>query len=254
MPLLDDSLSVWEIGFRWSGINPDALLYRIKTPPTAVKDTIRMVLRAIAHGDLYCSSLPCDPQLDSMLSDWHEQQWNLLDDVLDEGRYDREFLKRHTVWRWEFAQWCDKCGIPFPEFWFPSGWKTDEPGYPKALSIPSSDKGEAAHTDKTSAAEMATQKRPSEEAKEYAIQFAAKAREKLPLIKNPDIIEGLQRDKNFRAIAGREYSYKHILGWIRHLDPKLEKRKKRVSATRNTPEKDPDPLRQLERNQLKRNA
>ena len=41
-------------------------------------------------------------------------------------KYDRDFLKAHTIYRSDFAHWCNRSGIPFPEFWFPAGWVVHE--------------------------------------------------------------------------------------------------------------------------------
>lgn len=47
-------------------------------------------------------------------------------DCYTDVKYDREFLKSHTVYRSDFAHWCSRSGIPLPEFWFPAGWVVHE--------------------------------------------------------------------------------------------------------------------------------
>lgn len=139
MPLLDDALTIWEIGFRWAGKDQD-----LPSPwiPTKVKDTFRSVMRAIDRGDLYCGTLKTGTDLD-LPKAYTEYIAKSIDDCIEGGRYNRKFLKAHSVLRWEFAQWCDKAGIPFPEFWFPLGWKTGELGYPKSLLRSTDAKGGA---------------------------------------------------------------------------------------------------------------
>jgi len=56
MPLLDDNLSIWKISFRWKGLDPDSLKYRLYIP-TAVKDNIRLLTQAIITNVLFCQSL-----------------------------------------------------------------------------------------------------------------------------------------------------------------------------------------------------
>ena len=129
MPLLDDSLTIWEIGFRWAGKKPE---FPWPAIPMEVKDTFRMVVRAIDRGDLYCGTLKTETDLD-LPKAYIEYIAKAIDDCVEGTRYDRKFLEAHSILRWEFAQWCDKAGVPFPEFWFPPGWTTDEPGYPKSL-------------------------------------------------------------------------------------------------------------------------
>ncbi len=132
MPLLDDALTIWEIGFRWAEKNPDRPWAWI---PAEVKDNFRLVLRAIADGDLYCGTLTTkvDPKW-PQTSIRHNAK--VIDACIDGERYDRRFLKAHSILRWEFAGWCDKSAIPLPAFWFPPGWLTDEPGYPASLRKP----------------------------------------------------------------------------------------------------------------------
>ena len=97
-----------------------------------VKDIFRMVVCAIDYGDLYCGSLTREKDPYWPQSSLKRNQ-EVIEACIDGERYDRKFLKGHDILRWEFAEWCDRKGIPFPEFWFPPGWTTDEPGYPLSL-------------------------------------------------------------------------------------------------------------------------
>ena len=105
-----------------------------------VKDNFRLVIRAIAEGDLYCGTLT-----NKIDSTWPKALVRYTAEAIDaciEGkRYDRKLLRQHPILRWEFAQWCEKAGKPFPEFWFPLGWITDEPGYPSSFRKTANPKG-----------------------------------------------------------------------------------------------------------------
>lgn len=134
MPLLDDSLTIWEIGFRWAGLNPENPLYYLYLP-LAAKDNFRLLLSAIENQDLYCGGLTTYPSPyhpEGMLK-FHAKDVNAC---IEGERYNRKFLQLISIQRREFAQWCDNSGIPYPEFWFPSGWLADEPGYPASLRKP----------------------------------------------------------------------------------------------------------------------
>lgn len=124
MPLLDENLSLWKISFRWAGLNPDSLRYRFYIPHT-VKDNMRLLLNAIMCNSLFCRSL--QPKF-LFKKDNARDQKNLdrLHDVISDSRYDRNFMQSHYVWRADFAHWCNRLGMPFPEFWFPVGWTIHE--------------------------------------------------------------------------------------------------------------------------------
>lgn len=172
MPLLDDSLTIWEIGIRWAGKNPALLSLRI---PTEVKDNFRLVVRAIADGDLYCGTLTNN--IDSTWpKDLIRYTAEAIEACIDGKRYDRKFLKQHSILRWEFAQWCEKAGIPFPEFWFPPGWITDEPGYPASLRKTAEPKALPSADAKVSPAVPEPQNKPrNNEAIWLQVEAAAKA-------------------------------------------------------------------------------
>jgi len=120
MPLLDESLSLWKISFRWAGLDPDAFKYRFYIP-VAVKDNIRLILNELMYNTLFCRSL----QADEFLSKATERDRDNLDKIIrsiSHNKYDQPFLQGHVIYRADFAHWCNRSGIPFPEFWFPAGW------------------------------------------------------------------------------------------------------------------------------------
>lgn len=124
MPLLDDNLSLWKISFRWAGLDPDSLKYRFYIP-TAVKDNVRLLTQAIITNVLWCKSLRPDPLLGPD-SDQERIQAEKFYACQAGTRYHQDFLESHTIYRSDFAHWCNRLGIPFPEFWFPTGWVIHE--------------------------------------------------------------------------------------------------------------------------------
>jgi hypothetical protein len=131
MPLLADSLSIWEIGFRWAGRDPAGLWLRI---PLDVRDNLQSIAGSIRCGDLFCGTLEC---VRYPASETEAARVRGLASLLGKceyaERFERKFLKDHHILRFDFAHLCEKTGVPFPEFWFPPGWKTDDEYYPASL-------------------------------------------------------------------------------------------------------------------------
>ena len=124
MPLLDDNLSIWKISFRWAGLNPNHFKYRFFIPQD-VKDNMRLVLNAIYSNSLFCRGL--QPKLLLQQSNSRDQNnLNNLHDVISDYNYDRNFLLSYSIWRADFAHWCNRSAIPFPEFWFSKEWTIHE--------------------------------------------------------------------------------------------------------------------------------
>ena len=84
------------------------------------------MMDAILRGDLPCQTLS--------LNKWRPESTmppkyfirHYIDDVYAcvwGRKFDRKLLRWATVERWAMRQWCERRGIPLPEFWFPSGWK-----------------------------------------------------------------------------------------------------------------------------------
>ena len=125
MALLNDDLSVWEIGFRWAGLDPDSWRPGI---PLAVRDNFRTLMDAILSGHLHCLTITLEKRGD----DWEAPPLFHIRDDLDAVyecinglRFKRKLLKWARVERWAFQAWCEGRDIPLPEFWFPPGWKLD---------------------------------------------------------------------------------------------------------------------------------
>lgn len=123
MPLLNDHLSVWEISFRWAGLDPDRYWLRLPLP---VRDNARMLLDAILNAHLFCLTLSLDkqkPDSDEEPSFFIRHHLDDINSCIQGQDYPRKLLKWALVDRWDMLTWCERQGIPLPEFWFPPGWK-----------------------------------------------------------------------------------------------------------------------------------
>lgn len=122
MGLLNDDLTLWEIGFRWAGHDPDQIRLRLPLP---VKDNFRVLMDAILCGHLHCMTLQNEKYRgdDAEIARFHIRWW--LGDVeacIEGQRFKKELLQWARIERFEFQQWCGRHSIPLPDFWFPSGW------------------------------------------------------------------------------------------------------------------------------------
>lgn len=122
MPLVVDQLSVWTIGFKWAAHEAGRVWLRV---PPAVKDNFSTLLEAILKDHLACLTLDQkkwdgkDPEE----APFYIRHW--LDDInaaIRGERYSRKLLRHAVIERFEFQDWCERCSIPPPEFWFPAGW------------------------------------------------------------------------------------------------------------------------------------
>lgn len=125
MPLISDSLSVWEIAHRWAGYDPDE--FRLKLP-LLVKDYFKLLVNEVLQGHLFCETLihakrPPDSNADAQYYIRHHQE-DLLMCVWGK-RYKRKLLKWAIITRHDFEEWCGRFSITPPEFWFPTGWNRE---------------------------------------------------------------------------------------------------------------------------------
>ncbi len=134
MPLITEELSVWDIGLRWAGHDPDRIWLRL---PLEAKDNFRLLMHAILSGEIISNSLTLAKLPHESKADPHYYIRTYIDEVYEcihGRRYDRKLLKWAALDRMDFHQWCDRRGITPPEFWFPPGWKlkydADQFGYP----------------------------------------------------------------------------------------------------------------------------
>src|SRR5688572_12506101 len=106
MSLLCPGLSVWEIGHRWAGVDPN--VYRLRIP-LAVRDNFRLLIGAIYQGELSCSTL--------MMEKWRESEGDdmkpfyirhHLDSIwacIGGSSPDRKLMKWARVDRWALKEW-----------------------------------------------------------------------------------------------------------------------------------------------------
>lgn len=122
MSLLNDDLSVWEIGFRWAGYDSEQFRLRL---PLLVRHNFRILIDAILCGHLYCITLDGqkyhgdDPEEARL----HIRYW--LDDVntcIEGQTFSKKMLKWGRIERWECKRRCELRTVPLPEFWFPPAW------------------------------------------------------------------------------------------------------------------------------------
>ena len=125
MAILSGSLTVWEIGFRSAGFDDKKWWFRI---PLAVQDNFRNLMEAILSAELVCETISLEkpsrnPELMQEFS-----IYRYLQDVeacIAGRRFNRKLLQWALIDRYDFRTWCERRGIPLPEFWFPEGWKLE---------------------------------------------------------------------------------------------------------------------------------
>lgn len=125
MAVLNDHLTVWEIGFRWGGHDPDRLWFRI---PLGVRDNFRNLMAAILKAELLCNTISLEKPSSNpnLLPEFSVYRY--LDDIEDciaGHRFNRKLLRWAGIARFDFKVWCERQGISPPEFWFPAGWKLE---------------------------------------------------------------------------------------------------------------------------------
>jgi len=123
MALDTDELSVWDIGFRWAGHDPDRYWLRI---PLLVRDNFRVLMNAILRGEIICNTLclaklPADSKADPLY--YIRTHIDAVYQCIHGARFDRKLLRWASLNRHDFLTWCSCRGITPPEFWFPPGWK-----------------------------------------------------------------------------------------------------------------------------------
>jgi hypothetical protein len=124
MPLLNDGLPLWEIAFRWAHEDPKNFWLRIPLP---VRDNFRLLMDAILRGHLPCETL----SLEKWRPDSEAPPELFIRYFIDDAykciaglHFNRKLLRHAMIERWAMQQWCERQGVPLPEFWFPPGWNT----------------------------------------------------------------------------------------------------------------------------------
>ena len=118
MKLSTDHLSMWEIGFRWHGHNPDWPIF--KKIPIEVRDVFRNISEGLLNQTLttlnlimekpqYKPGYPKDMYFYTYLDQIHYINQGLL--------YPRKIIKHIRFERVDFIDWCIKDNISPPSFW-----------------------------------------------------------------------------------------------------------------------------------------
>jgi hypothetical protein len=87
------------------------------------------MMEAILNGHLLCSTLstnkwqPEDGEDAKPLFIRHHLA--AVEACIHGTRMDRRLLRWARIDRTDFQEWCERQGVPLPEFWFPPGWKLD---------------------------------------------------------------------------------------------------------------------------------
>jgi len=125
LALIAEELSVWDISYRWAGLDPDRLYFR---HPLAVRDNFRLLMQAILEGEILCETLTLAKLPSDSKADPSYYIRTYIDDVyacIGGYKYNRKLLKWSVIDRYSFREWCEIRAISLPEFWFPPGWKDD---------------------------------------------------------------------------------------------------------------------------------
>lgn len=141
MALVVDQLRLWTIGFKWAGLDPNRVWLRIPPP---VKDNFSTLLEAILNDHLGCATLSPQKWNGSEVTDssFYVRHWlNDIRAAIHGERYNRKLLNHAVVFRSDFKDWCERCSIPLPEFWFPPGWTDyrwpgDDEGFLVGTTLP----------------------------------------------------------------------------------------------------------------------
>lgn len=248
MALTVESLSVWDIGFRWAGLDPERFWLRLPLP---VKDNFRLIIEAILSGEIICETLTLAKKPRNSKADSRFYIRTYLDDIhhcISGHRYDRKLLKWAELDRMAFKEWCEARGICLPEFWFPPGWKLQfempeggsmalwaehvEPEEDGAVHI-SYKKYQEMHEDlpqKNDKPEQADL-RKNQQTKLFCQQVAREIWREQPDRTIPSIVE----DEWLQKYTGASYyQLDTIKGWIKEVAPP------EVRSRRGRPKKKPD--------------
>lgn len=124
MALLSDSLSVWELSFRWAGLDPQILRFRL---PLAVQDHVRNLIGAILSAELPCHSISLEKkeyepeEIEFSIYYWIDDIYRCIGGL----KFNRKLLRHAEIGRYDLMLWCERRNIPLPEFWFPPGWNLE---------------------------------------------------------------------------------------------------------------------------------
>jgi hypothetical protein len=219
MALLSDSLSVWEIGFRWAGHDQTRWWWRIPLP---VRDNFRVLMEAMLNAYLRSENVflekrnPNDPN--AFPPEFYIRSHLASIEACIEGRrFDRRLLRFAVIDRQVFRQWCERQGIPLPEFWFPPGWSL-------TYRYPEDDGDDAEAPEGSERTEVAVEVqqeqsslRPVQRARIACQQVALAIWKAEPNLTIKDLAE---RDEVQRLGGGAHYELEVVRRWLSQVDPR----------------------------------
>lgn len=227
MALLNEVLSLWEIGFRWAGLDPDCLWWRIPLP---VRDNFRMLTDAIwqAHLDSLSLKMERRDPADNIPPEFYiRHHIDSFERCVSGKWYPRKFLRSIEVERWSLHSWCQRRNIPLPEFWFPPGWNID-------YRWPFDDEPEPVNP-----AEPIEEQRGRLD-KRHRIQMACQQVALFIWDKEPKLtIKEVAWRKEIQELAGGSgFELETVIGWISKVDSR-DPANKRGRKRKNNPGPDP---------------
>jgi len=239
MPLLSDELSVWEIAFRWAGCDPDRVWLRFPLP---VRDNFRMLMDAILNGHLDCFTLALtkwNPKTDDEYTKpfFIRSHLDAVEDCVSGSRFDRKLLRWARIERWAMQQWCERRGVPLPEFWFPPGWKLE---YEWPDDDSAGDQAAPAMAGESASGES-TDERKQRIDKRHRIQMACQQIALAIWSKEPKLTikEIANRDEVQELGGGSEYEIETVQEWISAVDTRDPSKKRGRKRKNNSPPDDP---------------
>lgn len=216
MALLVEELSVWEIAFRWEGIDPSKAWLRI---PQEVRDRLRSLINAIYYSELRCETIKYGPDHPEHHLPPDQHIGRHITQILAclEGRkYDKKMLQWAKVSRHAMQRWCESNGIPLPGFWFPS-FQTQEQHEQIAPVIPIPN--------------TTTTKPPSETKKQRLKRLFQEAgllvweREKVNG-QYPDIKVIADHPEVIATLGSENREFKTLCDWLGEVDPRPDSQKR----------------------------
>lgn len=225
MALLIDQLTVWEIGFRWAGYDPDKFYFRIPLP---VRDNFRLIIDQIYSSHLQCDTLSMKKYMgtDKEEAKYHIRYWMpAIEDCIEGGKPYPEFLKFALIERSQFQEWCVRHKVPLPEFWFPTGWGID---YEWPDDTPEDQKSALeGETTQDSKVRLDDRHRIEMACKQIALVLW----EKEPLKNIKDIANSNEVQK---LGGGEKYELETVLEWLGKVDPRDPSKKRGPKRKNNT--------------------
>ena len=227
MALVNDALTIWEIGFRWAGQDPDRAGLRIPLP---VRDNFRLLIDAIWNAQLESVNLSMDKRSgdDDLPPEFFiRHHIDTIEDCVSGKRCPRRFLKFVLVERWAFQAWCERWNSPLPEFWFPPGWHLDYQ-WPDGEE-PEPDKGAEPVEEPTARID-----------KRHRVQMACQQIALFIWAEEPKLtIKEVAWRKEIQELGGgAEYEPETVESWVSKVDPRAPSQK-RGRKRKNNPGPDP---------------